>query len=69
MLRKAGLVLNRTLTDADLRYILWRSYRNLNDKAENSIIREAEDISKQMDLKVGNFAETDNSAASVADVS
>lgn len=68
MLRKAGFVLNRTLTDADLRYILWRSYRNLNDKAENSIIREAEDISKQMDLKVGNFAEeTDNSAASVAD--
>ena len=68
MLRKAGLVMNRTLTDADLRYILWRSYRNLNDKAENSIIREAEDISKQMDLKVGNFAEnTDNSAASVAD--
>lgn len=68
MLRKAGLVLNRTLTDADLRYILWRSYRNLNDKAENSIIREAEDISKQMDLKVGNFAEeTGNSAASVAD--
>ena len=68
MLRKAGLVLNRTLTDADLRYILWRSYRNLNDKAENSIIREAEDISMQMDLKVGNFAEeTGNSAASVAD--
>jgi N12 class adenine-specific DNA methylase len=68
MLRKAGLVLNKTLTDADLRYILWRSYRNLNDKAENSIIREAEDISKQMDLKVGNFAEeTGNSAASVAD--
>lgn len=68
MLRKAGLVMNRTLTDADLRYILWRSYRNLNDKAENSIIREAEDISKQMDLKVGNFAEnTDNSSASVAD--
>lgn len=68
MLRKAGLVLNRTLTDADLRYILWRSYRNLNDKVENSIIREAEDISKQMDLKVGNFAEeTGNSAASVAD--
>lgn len=67
MLRKAGLVLNRTLTDADLRYILWRSYRNLNDKAENSIIREAEDISMQMDLKVGNFAETDNSVASVAD--
>jgi N12 class adenine-specific DNA methylase len=68
MLRKAGLVLNKTLTDADLRYILWRSYENLKDPGRyRSILGEAEDISKQMDLKVGNFAETDNSAASVAD--
>lgn len=68
MLRKAGLVLNRTLTDADLRYILWRSYENLKEPGRyRSILGEAEDISKQMDLKVGNFAETDNSAASVAD--
>lgn len=69
MLRKAGLVLNRTLTDADLRYILWRSYENLKEPGRyRSILGEAEDISKQMDLKVGNFAEeTGNSAASVAD--
>lgn len=68
MLRKVGLVLNRTLTDADLRYILWRSYENLKEPGRyRSILGEAEDISKQMDLKVGNFAETDNSAASVAD--
>lgn len=68
MLRKAGLVLNKTLTDADLRYILWRSYENLKEPGRyRSILGEAEDISKQMDLKVGNFAETDNSAASVAD--
>ena len=68
MLRKAGLVLSRTLTDADLRYILWRSYENLKEPGRyRSILGEAEDISKQMDLKVGNFAETDNSAASVAD--
>lgn len=68
MLRKAGLVLNRTLTDADLRYILWRSYENLKEPGRyRSILGEAEDISKQMDLKVGNFADTDNSAASVAD--
>lgn len=68
MLRKAGLVLNRTLTDADLRYILWRSYENLKEPGRyRSILGEAEDISKQMDLKVGNFAETDNSAVSVAD--
>lgn len=69
MLRKVGLVLNRTLTDADLRYILWRSYENLKEPGRyRSILGEAEDISKQMDLKVGNFAEnSDNSAASVAD--
>lgn len=68
MLRKAGLVMNRTLTDADLRYILWRSYENLKEPGRyRSILGAAEDISKQMDLKVGNFAETDNSAASVAD--
>ena len=68
MLRKAGLVLNKTLTDADLRYILWRSYENLKKPGRyRSILGEAEDLSKQMDLKVGNFAETDNSAASVAD--
>lgn len=69
MLRKAGLVLNKTLTDADLRYILWRSYENLKEPGRyRSILGEAEDISKQMDLKVGNFAEeTGNSAASVAD--
>lgn len=69
MLRKAGLVLNKTLTDADLRYILWRSYENLKEPGRyRSILGEAENISKQMDLKVGNFAEeTGNSAASVAD--
>lgn len=68
MLRKAGLVLNKTLTDADLRYILWRSYENLKEPGRyRSILGEAEDMSKQMDLKVGNFAETDNSTASVAD--
>jgi hypothetical protein len=58
MLRKAGLVLDRTLTDADLRYILWRSYENLKDPGRyRSILGEAEDITKQMKLKVGNFAE------------
>ena len=58
MLRKAGLVLDRTLTDADLRYILWRSYENLKEPGRyRSILGEAEDITKQMKLKVGNFAE------------
>lgn len=58
MLRKAGLVLDRTLTDADLRYILWRSYENMKEPGRyRSILGEAEDITKQMKLKVGNFAE------------
>ena len=57
------------LSDNELRYILWRSYENLKEPGRyRSILGEAEDISKQMDLKVGNFAEeTGNSAASVAD--
>lgn len=57
------------LSDNELRYILWRSYENLKEPGRyRSILGEAEDISKQMDLKVGNFAEnTDNSSASVAD--
>ena len=70
MLHKIGFVNydGPQLSDNELRYILWRSYENLKEPGRyRSILGEAEDISKQMDLKVGNFAETDNSAASVAD--
>lgn len=70
MLHKIGFVNydGPQLSDNELRYILWRSYENLKEPGRyRSVLGEAEDISKQMDLKVGNFAETDNSAASVAD--
>jgi N12 class adenine-specific DNA methylase len=71
MLHKIGFVNydGPQLSDNELRYILWRSYENLKDPGRyRSILGEAKDISKQMDLKVGNFAEeTGNSAASVAD--
>jgi N12 class adenine-specific DNA methylase len=70
MLHKIGFVNydGPQLSDNELRYILWRSYENLKEPGRyRSILGEAEDISKQMDLKVGNFAETDNSAASAAD--
>ena len=49
------------LSDNELRYILWRSYKNLKEPGRyRSILGEAEDMSKQMDLKVGNFAEREN---------
>lgn len=47
-----------TLTDNELRYILWRSYANLAEAgATRSIFGEAADIAKQAELKVGNYAE------------
>lgn len=46
------------LSDNELRYILWRSYENLKEPGRyRSILGEAADMSKQLDLKVGNFAE------------
>ncbi len=51
---KTGVV----LTDNELRYLLWRSYENLTEPgASRSILGEAEDVAKQSELKVGNYAE------------
>lgn len=44
------------LTDNELRYILWRSYENLAEPGRyRNPFRVADDISKQMQLKVGSF--------------
>lgn len=52
-----------TLSDNELRYILWRSYENLAEPGRyRSILGEAEDVAKQNELKVGNYA-TDNDGA------
>lgn len=57
-----------TLSDNELRYILWRSYENLAEPGRyRSILGEAEDVAKQNELKVGNYApanetETSNAA-------
>ena len=52
-----------TLSDNELRYILWRSYENLAEPGRyRSILGEAEDVAKQNELKVGNYA-TDNGGA------
>lgn len=57
-----------TLTDNELRYILWRSYENLTEPGKyRSILGEAADIAKQDKLNVGNYAETENVSMNVAE--
>lgn len=53
-----GLILKEELTDNELRYLLWRSYQNLVDP--NSFLKPLgylDDVAKQKELKVGNYAE------------
>lgn len=45
------------ITDNDLRYILWRSYKNLQNSGKHSILDKAEDIAMQYRLKVGNYTD------------
>ena len=45
------------ITDNDLRYILWRSYKNLQGGGKHSILDKAEDIAMQYRLKAGNYAD------------
>lgn len=57
-----------TLTDNELRYILWRSYENLAEPGRyRSILGEAADVAKQYELKVGNYAVADNHAPTAAE--
>lgn len=56
-----------TLSDNELRYILWRSYENLAEPGRyRSILGEAKDIAKQSELKVGNYA-VNNASQNAAD--
>lgn len=45
------------ITDNDLRYILWRSYKNLQNSGKHSILDKAEDIAMQYRLKAGNYTD------------
>lgn len=47
-----------TLTDNELRYILWRSYENLKEGKRSNLFGEAADIAMQHKLMVGEFADT-----------
>lgn len=56
-----------TLTDNELRYILWRSYENLAEPGRfRSIFGEAADAVKQRELKVGDYAETTKGNEAIA---
>lgn len=68
MLAKAGIKLEHALSDNDLRYVLWRSYKNLEglDPYKN-IFDKAEDISTQNHLGVGNYAKNGADTENVAD--
>ncbi len=57
-----------TLSDNELRYILWRSYESLREPGRyRSILGQAEDIAKQYELKVGNYAPTISNIGQVAE--
>lgn len=57
-----------TLSDNELRYILWRSYENLAEPGRyRSILGEAADVAKQNELKVGNYAPADADVRQVSD--
>jgi N12 class adenine-specific DNA methylase len=68
MLHSIGLkgYKGETLTDNELRYILWRSYENLAEPGRyRSIMGEAADITKQMELGVGNYAKPSTSGGTM----
>ena len=50
LLRKVGIKLGFKLTDNDLRYILWRSWKNLKSGGRESLFDKAEDVVMQHEL-------------------
>lgn len=50
LLKKAGIKLGFKLTDNDIRYMLWRSYKNLTEGGHRSVFDVAKDV--QMREKV-----------------
>lgn len=58
MLEKIGLkgFKGEDLSDNELRYVLWRSYENLKSGGKDTVFSAADDLAKQSELKVGEFA-------------
>ena len=58
----------QTLTDNELRYVLWCSYENLTEPGKYpTFIAEARDVAKQHALQVGRFAPTETAGGRVAE--
>ena len=68
MLEKIGLkgFKGEDLSDNELRYVLWRSYENLKSGGKDTVISAADDLAKQSELKVGEFAPDAKAEGSVA---
>lgn len=58
MLEKIGLkgFKGEDLSDNELRYVLWRSYENLKSGGKDTVFSAADELAKQSELKVGEFA-------------
>ena len=68
MLEKIGLkgFKGEDLSDNELRYVLWRSYENLKSGGKDMVFSAANDLAKQSELKVGEFAPDAKAEGSVA---
>lgn len=68
MLEKIGLkgFKGEDLSDNELRYVLWRSYENLKSGGKDTVFSAADDLAKQSELKVGEFAPKAKAEGSVA---
>ncbi len=68
MLEKIGLkgFKGEDLSDNELRYVLWRSYENLKSEGKDTVFSAADDLAKQSELKVGEFAPDTKAEGSVA---
>lgn len=68
MLEKIGLkgFKGEDLSDNELRYVLWRSYENLKSGGKDTVFSAANDLAKQSELKVGEFAPGAKAEGSVA---
>lgn len=68
MLEKIGLkgFKGEDLSDNELRYVLWRSYENLKSGGKDTVFSAADDLAKQSELKVGEFAPEAKAEGSVA---
>lgn len=68
MLEKIGLkgFKGEDLSDNELRYVLWRSYENLKSGGKDTVFSAADDLAKQSELNVGEFAPDAKAEGSVA---